>query len=73
MKGLEYRGLTRVEGPIIILQRTEDVGLGEMVIVYDRERNERKGRIIEPNPAPAMTNARAIPKRFWNQVEMARE
>jgi len=47
MKGLEYRGLTRVEGPIIILQRTEDVGLGEMVIVYDRERNERKGRIIE--------------------------
>jgi len=47
MKGLEYRGVTRVEGPIIILQRTEDVGLGEMVIVYDRDRNQRKGRIIE--------------------------
>jgi V/A-type H+-transporting ATPase subunit B len=47
MKGLEDRGLTRVEGPIIILNRTEDVGLGEMVIVYDRERSQRQGRIIE--------------------------
>ncbi len=47
MKGLEFRGLTRVEGPIIILERSENVGLGEMVIVYDRERNQRKGRIVE--------------------------
>ncbi len=47
MKGLEYRGVTRVEGPIIVLKRTEDVGLGEMVIVHDREKGQRKGRIIE--------------------------
>lgn len=47
MKGLEHRGLTKVEGPIIILERSEDVGLGEMVIVYDRDRQERAGRIIE--------------------------
>ena len=33
----------------------------------------KKGRIMEPNPAPAMTNARAMPKCSWNQVEMARE
>ncbi len=32
MKGLEYRGLTKVDGPIIILERTEDVGLGEFVV-----------------------------------------
>ncbi len=47
MKGLEHRGLTKVEGPIIILERSEEVGLGEMVIVYDRERGQRAGRIIE--------------------------
>ena len=47
MKGLEYRGLTKVDGPIIILDRTEDVGLGELVAVYDRDRGERAGRIIE--------------------------
>lgn len=47
MNGLEHRGVTKVEGPIIILERTEDVGLGEMVIVYDRERSQRQGRIIE--------------------------
>ena len=47
MKGLEYRGLTKVDGPIVILERREDVGLGELVIVYDRNRGERTGRIIE--------------------------
>jgi V/A-type H+-transporting ATPase subunit B len=47
MKGLEWRGLTKVDGPIIILQRSEEVGLGELVVVYDRERGERAGRIIE--------------------------
>jgi V/A-type H+-transporting ATPase subunit B len=47
MRGVEYRGLTRVEGPIVVLQRTENVGLGELVMVYDRDRGERAGRIIE--------------------------
>src|SRR5271157_4765176 len=47
MKGLEHRGLTKVDGPIIILARTENVGLGELVRVYDRSRAERTGRIIE--------------------------
>ena len=47
MKGLEYKGLMKVDGPIIILRRTENVGLGELVRVYDRARGERSGRIIE--------------------------
>jgi V/A-type H+-transporting ATPase subunit B len=47
MKGLEYRGLTRVEGPIVILERPEDVGLGDLVVVRDRQRAERSGRIID--------------------------
>ncbi|MCX7029990.1 MAG: V-type ATP synthase subunit B, partial [Spirochaetes bacterium] len=51
MKGLEYRGLTRVEGPIVILERPEDVGLGDLVVVRDRERAERAGRIIDLSEA----------------------
>jgi V/A-type H+/Na+-transporting ATPase subunit B len=47
MKGLEHRGLRKVEGPIIIMERTENVGLGELVVVYDREHRQRAGRIIE--------------------------
>lgn len=47
MKGLEYRGLTRVEGPIVILERPGDVGLGDLVVVRDRQRAERAGRIID--------------------------
>jgi V/A-type H+-transporting ATPase subunit B len=47
MTGLEHRGVTKIEGPIIILERSEEVGLGEMVFVYDRERSRRQGRIIE--------------------------
>ena len=44
MKGLEYRGLTKVDGPIIILERTEDVGLGDLVRVYDRSRRGAGGQ-----------------------------
>jgi V/A-type H+-transporting ATPase subunit B len=51
MKGLEYRGLTRIEGPIVILERPEDVGLGDLVVVRDRERAERAGRIIDLSEA----------------------
>jgi V/A-type H+/Na+-transporting ATPase subunit B len=47
MRGLEHRGLMKVDGPIIIIDRTENVGLGELVRVYDRARVEREGRIIE--------------------------
>ena len=47
MKGLEWRGLTKVDGPIVILARTENVGLGEMVVVTDRDGGRRSGKVIE--------------------------
>ncbi len=47
MRGLEHRGLARVEGPIVILERAENVGLGELVILHDRAGGERSGRIID--------------------------
>ncbi|MBQ5780902.1 MAG: V-type ATP synthase subunit B [Spirochaetaceae bacterium] len=47
MKGLEYKGLSSVDGPIIIAQRKDDVFFGEIVIVRDRFGEKRTGRVID--------------------------
>ena len=36
MKGVEYRGITSVDGPIVIMKRTENVFDNETVCVRDR-------------------------------------
>ena len=36
MKGTEYRGVTSVDGPIVILKRTENVFYNETVCVPKR-------------------------------------
>ena len=55
MKGLEYRGLTRVEGPIVIHERPEDVGLGEEVELRVRPgvvvRGAAAGTAVATGPA----------------------
>jgi len=47
MRGLEFHGLSAVEGPIIILRREENVGLGEIVTIRDRLGERKTGRILE--------------------------
>jgi len=47
MRGLEFKGLNTVSGPIIILRRKENVGFGEIVTIRDREGAEKTGRVIE--------------------------
>jgi V/A-type H+/Na+-transporting ATPase subunit B len=47
MRGLEYRGLSRVEGPIVILERKENVGFEELVRIYDRSGEMRTGRVMD--------------------------
>jgi len=47
VKGVEYKGITSVDGPIVVVQRTENVFYGEMVAVRDRTGNKRIGRIID--------------------------
>jgi V/A-type H+-transporting ATPase subunit B len=47
MKGIEYRGVTSVDGPIIIVKRTENVFYNETVYVRDRFGEKRTGRIID--------------------------
>ena len=47
MKGLEHTGLVHAEGPIVIAERTETVGFGELVTVFGRDGGRRTGRVVE--------------------------
>ena len=47
MKGVEYRGVTTVDGPIVVVKRTEDVFYNETVYVRDRLGEKRVGKIID--------------------------
>lgn len=47
MRGLEHRGLSRAEGPIVIARRRETAGFGELVAVYGRDGEKRMGRVVD--------------------------
>ncbi len=47
MKGIEYRGVTSVDGPIIVLKRTENVFYNETVYVRDRYGQKRTGKVVD--------------------------
>ncbi|MDR2404435.1 MAG: V-type ATP synthase subunit B [Spirochaetaceae bacterium] len=47
MRGIEYRGLSRIEGPVVITSRSRNVGFNEVVAVYDREEGKRLGRVVD--------------------------
>jgi V/A-type H+/Na+-transporting ATPase subunit B len=47
MKGVEYQGVTGIDGPIIVVRRTENVFYGETVYVRDRRGEKRTGRIVD--------------------------
>ena len=47
MRGLEFKGLSAVEGPIIIMRREENVGLGEIVAIRNKAGDRKTGKILE--------------------------
>lgn len=47
MKGVEYKGLKTVDGPIVIVKRSENSFFGEIVYVRDRLGEKKTGRIID--------------------------
>jgi len=47
MRGIEYRGLKRIEGPVVITERSRNVGFNDMVAVYDRDGGKRLGRVLD--------------------------
>jgi V/A-type H+-transporting ATPase subunit B len=47
MRGIEYRRLIRIEGPVVITARSRNVGFNETVAVYGRDGSRRLGRVID--------------------------
>jgi len=49
MKGIEYKGLSRIEGPVVITSHCRNAGFNDVVAVYDRDKIKRLGRVIDLN------------------------
>ncbi len=49
MKGIEYKGLTQIDGPIVVVRRTPDSFYDEVVYVRDKNGEKKTGRIIDIN------------------------
>jgi V/A-type H+-transporting ATPase subunit B len=47
MRGVEYRGLSRIEGPVVITARSRHVGFNEVAAVYGRDGGRRLGRVVD--------------------------
>lgn len=47
MKGVEYRGIKSVDGPIVAVKRSERVSFNETIYVRDRFGEKRTGRVID--------------------------
>ena len=47
MRGIEYRGLTRIDGPVVITGQCRNAAYNEVVAVYDRDGGRRLGRVID--------------------------
>lgn len=54
MKSIEYRGVTSVDGPIVVVRRTENIFYNETVSVRDRNGEKRLGRVIDMNEKAAV-------------------
>ncbi len=55
MKGIEYRGISSVDGPIIVVRRAEkEVFYNEIVYVRDKKGEKKTGRVIDLNEDTAI-------------------
>ena len=54
MRGVEYSGLTAVDGPIVVVRRSENSFYDEVVYVRDKNGEKKTGRIIDLNETAAV-------------------
>lgn len=52
--GLEYVGAARIEGPLVVVERTRDVGFDEVVEILDPAGRPRLGRVLDVGVARAV-------------------
>ena len=54
MKGIEYKGLEKVDGPIVVVKRSPKSFYDEVVYVRDKNGEKKTGRIIDLNEDTAV-------------------
>jgi len=47
MRGIEYKGLSRIEGPVVVTARSKNVGFNEVVAIFDKDKGRRLGRVVD--------------------------
>jgi V/A-type H+-transporting ATPase subunit B len=47
VRGIEYKGLSRIEGPVVVTARSRNVGFNEVVAIFDKDKGRRLGRVVD--------------------------
>ncbi len=53
-RGLQYLGATRIEGPLVVVERIRDVGFDEVVEIIDPGGRARMGRVLDISETQAV-------------------
>ncbi|MFN2168934.1 MAG: V-type ATP synthase subunit B, partial [Anaerolineae bacterium] len=53
-RGLSYVGSSRIDGPLVVVERVHDVGFDEMVEILDPQGEPRLGRVLEISDTAAV-------------------
>lgn len=70
--GLEYAGASRIEGPLVVVERIRDVGFDEMVEIHDSVGRPRIGRVLDISETHAVVQVLEGTSGLSNQTLRAR-
>ena len=70
--GLQYAGSTRIEGPLVVVERVRDVGYDEMVEIRDSLGRPRIGRVLDISESRAVVQVLEGTTGLSNQTLHAR-
>ena len=70
--GLQYVGSSRIDGPLVVVERVRDVGFDETVEIRDPEGRPRLGRVLEVSDTAAVIQVLEGTTGLSNQTTTAR-
>ena len=70
--GLQYVGSSRIEGPMVVVNRVRDVGYNETVEVLDAEGRPRMGRVLDVSDTAAVIQVLEGTTGLSNETTRAR-
>lgn len=71
-RGLQYVGASRIEGPLVVVERIRDVGFDEMAEIIDSTGRARVGRVLDISETHAVVQVLEGTSGLSNQTLRAR-